>query len=493
MSVRPRYSVDRVPVHTAAVRRRPPPAMTGRSGAVAALQAQAGNQAVAALLSRSKPVQRCGGQQCEGCDKDTSEVQRLTVQRDAAAAEKVRNSVAQPDPDAKGEGYKQAFLVLNGLPMDDLLSTLTSLQRSAQFDLLGSNFRRATGVYVDRLTVAFEAVRWKGQTAVDAFLLKHKDVLGALPVDQRQNVIDYLNPAWFDALRTTEESADLLTAIRANPAYTGLAPDPRKLADEIIAEAAKVPPKQVYYLTKLKLLFDTKEKTAADISIGSRAQTAQAVTAETKRLAKPAEAKRAGIEEAASSGGKRKWIPITGQYGGGVYYVDRSSPTAIVVKARVFLQPGTTGTAKDVQNIKKMEDAIEKSASTKGYTVDIVFVDAASADKRGNPPFTINVHPGGWTNATHWGAGDPRALAHELHHCFAFRLDRYDYIEAHSANESMEIPIRLHWFRQEMTKPAGFNDPTSLMNAAEHPNDDDVCRVAGLDPAGCVALRTKKP
>jgi hypothetical protein len=29
------------------------------------------------------------------------------------------------------------------------------------------------------------------------------------------------------------------------------------------------------------------------------------------------------------------------------------------------------------------------------------------------------------------------------------------------------------------------------MNNAAHPNDDDVCRVAGLDPAQCVALRQK--
>lgn len=93
-SVRQQYAVDGAPSHATATLRRPSPVMTGRVGMIAALQAQAGNRAVAALLSRSAPVQRCGGQPCEGCDKDTDKVQRVTVQRDAAVAEKVRNSVS---------------------------------------------------------------------------------------------------------------------------------------------------------------------------------------------------------------------------------------------------------------------------------------------------------------------------------------------------------------------------------------------------------------
>jgi hypothetical protein len=71
---------------------------------------------------------------------------------------------------------------------------------------------------------------------------------------------------------------------------------------------------------------------------------------------------------------------------------------------------------------------------------------------------------------------------------FAFDLDRYDYTE-HASNESMQIPDRLYWFREELKKPANYNDPTSIMNSASHPNDDDACRVAGLDVAVCVPAR----
>ena len=45
-------------------------------------------------------------------------------------------------------------------------------------------------------------------------------------------------------------------------------------------------------------------------------------------------------------------------------------------------------------------------------------------------------------------------------------------------------------------REAGFSVYSPLNAArdacAEHPNDDDVCRVAGLDLASCVAARRKK-
>lgn len=50
----------------------------------------------------------------------------------------------------------------------------------------------------------------------------------------------------------------------------------------------------------------------------------------------------------------------------------------------------------------------------------------------------------------------------------------------------MEIPDRLYRFREELKKPPNYNDPTSIMNSATHPNDDDACRAAGLDVATCV-------
>jgi hypothetical protein len=120
-------------------------------------------------------------------------------------------------------------------------------------------------------------------------------------------------------------------------------------------------------------LFDTPVKPAATISAETKAGTVSAAKAEKERLSKPAEAKNTKLEEKASADPKRSWVAIAGKFGGGTYYVDRTSPANILVKADILLTPKGTGKKKDMDAIKGMEDAIEKAASTKGYLVDIRF------------------------------------------------------------------------------------------------------------------------
>ena len=139
----------------------------------------------------------------------------------------------------------------------------------------------------------------------------------------------------------------------------------------------------------------------------------------------------------------------------------------------------------DVESIKSMKDAIEKHASTIGYIVSIDFVDVADKDT-----FKVNVDTDTYEVATNWSGGDPKGFAHELHHMLAFPLDRYDYT-GHATNQSMEVSNRLYWFGQELTKPAGYNVPTSIMNDSANPNDDDACTVAGLPVPECIASRQK--
>ena len=280
----------------------------------------------------------------------------------------------------------------------------------------------------------------------------------------------------------------LITDIKATAAYKALAPADVTLTTEIITEIQKRSlVDQNGLLTKLKALFNAKVKPPATISAETKASTVTATAQEAVRVAKPAEAKNTNIEETASADKARKWVGFKGKFGGGTYYVDNSSATNIVVRAKVNLTPAGTGTADDVKNIKKMEDGIEKAASTKGYLVDITFVDVADADT-----FKIHVDPSKWEDATNWSGGDPSGFAHELHHCFAFELDRYNYIDLHAGNASMKIDQRLIWFRKELSKPANFNDPTSIMGLAmPHPNDVDVCTVAGMDMKTCLEARQK--
>ncbi len=272
-------------------------------------------------------------------------------------------------------------------------------------------------------------------------------------------------------------------AIKATAAYKALSD--KTLADSIITDAKKKPA-CLYYVGKLQDLFGTSEKAPATISTETKASTVQETAKEQTRVAKPAEAKNLTVEEKASADPARTWVKIKGKFGGGTYQVDRTDPKNIVVKAKLFLKAAGTGAVADIDNIKKMEDGIEKAAAMKGFTVDIEFVKVPDAET-----FTANVDPSRWEDAENWSGGEPRGFAHELMHMFAYELDRYDYIESHAKNQSMTVPNRLIWFAKQLTKPGGFDNPLSIMGSGEHPLDDDACRVAGLDVATCVAARQK--
>lgn len=285
--------------------------------------------------------------------------------------------------------------------------------------------------------------------------------------------------------------------------YSDQQPGTRSTADWIITEA-RTRTYCIYYIDELTRLFGKPVKPPATVSAETSASTAKALAAETKRVgaanlgrrvgeapkpvspaaARPKEANRTGLEEAASAG--RVLQRIAGKFGGGHYFIDASDPNNIIVKAKILLTKKGRGTEKDVESIIAMEDAIEKAASTRGYLVDIEFVKVADENT-----FKADVNPGVWETAGNWSGGDPQGFAHELHHMFAFTLDRYDYIQRQAGNTSMEISNRLYWFSQELKKPAGYNDPKSILaDPRQHPTDVDVCTVAGVaDVAKCISSR----
>lgn len=289
-----------------------------------------------------------------------------------------------------------------------------------------------------------------------------------------------VNPAKNDPIYDS-----VMKAVRATPAYGALAD--KTEADQIIIDAKKKAG-CLYYAGKLKVLFDTPEKASGDVVKENTAVTVEALKVESARVAKPEAVQNLELEKkAADAVPAANWKKIKGQFGGGTYEVDSSNPAGIVVRAKVFLKPIGSGTIDDVKNIKLMQDGIEKAASTKGFIVSITFVDVPDAET-----FTTNVHQEGWTTANNWSAASPTTLAHEFLHMLAFPIDRYNYIESHATNTSMLVKDRLHWFAVQLTKPAGFDNPLSIMGSGEHPLDDDACRVAGLDIDTCVAARMKK-
>jgi len=280
----------------------------------------------------------------------------------------------------------------------------------------------------------------------------------------------------------------LIKDIKAEAAFKAMDAGQKKLAEEIITEIKKkpVPIQNSYYLKQFQLLFKTVTQTPAQITTATNAKTDTAVAQEAVRVAKPEEAKNKDMEENTAKDPARSFERVVGKFGGGAYYIDRRSPTDIVIKAEIMLRPTGTGTMDQVNKIKQMKDGIEKAASTKGYIVSITFVDVAGPDT-----FTVEVNPSEWEVATNWSGGSPKGFAHELHHMMAYELDRYNYIDSQADNDEMKLGTRLYWFRKELSKPAGYNDPTSIMDNADHPNNLDVCTVAGIDMKICMDARKK--
>jgi len=268
---------------------------------------------------------------------------------------------------------------------------------------------------------------------------------------------------------------------RAHAAYLALSPESRAIADDIITQA-RSSDRCLYFIGKLKLLLDTPDAPPAETAAESRTEVDEAVAEEAERLAEPENVANTGQEESVSGHPIRSWVEREGE-GGTVFHVDRGDPNNIVVRMRVNLHPEGSGTADDVSNTQSLEDGIEKHASTRGYTLDIIFVE-----RTGRDVFSVGVNPDEWTTSGNW-VGDVGSIAHEAHHLLGLD-DRYDYIESHAGNEDLAIGDRLYWFREQMSRPHDPEGADSMMNDSNLSLlDDDVCNVAGLDVDDCVAAR----
>jgi hypothetical protein len=176
-------------------------------------------------------------------------------------------------------------------------------------------------------------------------------------------------------------------------------------------------------------------------------------------------------------------VKRTGEQGK-TFEVDRTDPKNIRVQIKVKL----IGKPDEVSKVSQLEDAIERSISipTKGYHVDIVFVDTSGPDV-----FEFTVKFCEWPNSGNW-ASAPVTLSHEVHHALGLQ-DRYDYIESHADNTDMNVEMRLQWFTEQMKKTGGARDPFSKMATSNNPLlAEDVCAVAfpaGADRQKCIDAR----
>jgi hypothetical protein len=102
--------------------------------------------------------------------------------------------------------------------------------------------------------------------------------------------------------------------------------------------------------------------------------------------------------------------------------------------------------------------------------------------------FEAGVDPSQWPTSANW-VGNVTVMAHELHHLLNLP-DRYNYINAHSGNESMFVGNRIHWFREEFNRPPDPGIGVSLMGGGNLVTDHDICAVIqAADVAGCISQR----
>ncbi|QHQ36675.1 eCIS core domain-containing protein [Algicella marina] len=268
-----------------------------------------------------------------------------------------------------------------------------------------------------------------------------------------------------------------------------IAQEGKEAADQII-DGARASACPMYYITELKALFDTVPANRKQTAKNERAAMTQRAGNETLRIFTAWDPIAFGLsqmEEAVAHPTEHKgWRKATGNQGK-TFLIDDSDPTNILVYMKVRVTVGANGQPLDVENVKALEDAIEKESAQPGYMVNIEFVDTP-----GDDVFEVQTDPEDWPHSTNWvkGAG---TLSHEAHHLLGLE-DRYDYIESHATNENMRIDRRLHVFRRQMVRAPDALKQHSKMERSRSDrrfNEQDLCALGGTsaDYRGCLVAR----
>jgi Domain of unknown function (DUF4157) len=151
---------------------------------------------------------------------------------------------ANPDPEGAGVGdFPEAFGILNGLAMFDMLSTLDALQRTGDVEVLNAHIAEAGAVGVSRIRTAISTVRLAhagpGTTVGDVVELVRG--LQNLPADQQTDILNYVMQV--KAVGIDRESlVALVTAIPATNERPTTLPGPMSSASTPPASFATAAP-----------------------------------------------------------------------------------------------------------------------------------------------------------------------------------------------------------------------------------------------------------
>ncbi len=288
----------------------------------------------------------------------------------------------------------------------------------------------------------------------------------------------------------SKEFEAAVDAVHALKSYKKLNKSAKDKADHII-DGARASACPMYYITKLRALFDTKENPPAATGKKFRSKGIKAAAAEKTRLAEQAKLSAAvgsdleNLEENATANPSRNMKPRTGKQNK-TYLIDDRDVTNIYVHMKVLPKPRKVHgkkkkqqAADDVARTKSLEDGIEVAVLMDGYLLNLEF-----ADKPGKDVFEVLVNPESWPTSGNW-ISNATTLAHEAHHLLGLE-DRYNYIESHATNKNMKIASRLHWFREQMVRsldPLAGESKMERSSSAKGMNEQDLCALVAANPS----------
>jgi hypothetical protein len=287
-----------------------------------------------------------------------------------------------------------------------------------------------------------------------------------------------------------------LQAIRGHPAAQGLAASERRQLGRIIRDIRRTPPERQEFLVRhLEALFETREvleggaNVPTNLDYYTSLMRASLESVWRKAAAQtPEQALLAWREELVAQvrfdviPGHAPDFEILRSPGGALVRVDRHDPRDIVMQVRAHVR----GPSEHVSMLLAFEDAIEKHLSVPGFTVDLVFVDAAADDA-----VVVALKPEAHTHQGNW-VGDYQSIAHELMHELlgGAEADEYDRFH-HVTNPRMRIALRLELFELAIKAPPQPADAYLgiMSNQYRPPLERHVCAAAQLPIDECLRAR----
>ncbi|MFT3771449.1 MAG: DUF4157 domain-containing protein [Minicystis sp.] len=157
------------------------------------------------------------------------------------ADEQIKEALLKPNPVATvGQtlgDHAEAYKILNGQSMDEMLRILVRLRRSGDFENLNdpTNLVKAVDVDINRIKAALKAVEIRGTPAAEKFATDEAGLFSGLPEDQKKTLLDFVVKKFdFTAESDKELGAEYLKA-QGDPARL------EALEDELTRRDEKTP------------------------------------------------------------------------------------------------------------------------------------------------------------------------------------------------------------------------------------------------------------